>query len=228
GGSYNQSWNGDVSPAFNGSIVGVQVGFPVLGLEHASGEKDRAGLFFGYATTTGNVTGFADGIQGAPVGALTINSYSVGAYWTHFWPAGGYLDGVLMHSWLTDNTNSVGNVSTANSGSLLTASLELGYPIPIAQNWAIEPQAQFIFQHWSEYLIRDSFSQISAVPSNVFAGRFGARLVGNLVTDKAILKPFALVNLWHDFGGQDQVAFDATLISTSQNVTAIEVGGGVS
>ena len=42
GGSYKQSWSGDVSPGFNGTVLGVQVGLPLLGLEHGSGEKDRA------------------------------------------------------------------------------------------------------------------------------------------------------------------------------------------
>ena len=101
GGSYKQSWSGDVSPGFNGTVLGVQVGLPLLGLEHGSGEKDRAGLFFGYASASGSITGFALGQQGMPVGNIAISAYSVGAYWTHFWPAGGYLDAVLMVSWLT-------------------------------------------------------------------------------------------------------------------------------
>jgi outer membrane autotransporter protein len=53
-------------------------------------------------------------------------------------------------------------------------------------------------------------------------------VVGNFVGDKARFRPFLMTNLWHDFGGQDAVAFNATPIITSHNVTAIEVGGGVS
>jgi autotransporter family porin len=53
-------------------------------------------------------------------------------------------------------------------------------------------------------------------------------VVGNFVGDKARFRPFLMTNLWHDFGGQDTVAFNATPIITSHNVTAIEVGGGVS
>ena len=130
GGTYKQSWSGDVSPAFNGGMIGVQVGLPLLGLEHSGGERDRAGLFFGYASASGSVTGFALGQQGMPVGNIAISAYSVGAYWTHFWPAGGYVDAVLMVSWLTGSTLSSLNVATNAYGRMGTASLELGYPIP--------------------------------------------------------------------------------------------------
>ena len=42
------------------------------------------------------------------------------------------------------------------------------------------------------------------------------------------LKPFVLANLWHGFGGQDTIAFDATPIVNRQSGSAIEFGGGLS
>jgi hypothetical protein len=107
GRSYQQTWTGDINPSFNGSIWGIQAGFPVLGLEHSGGEKDRAGLFFAYTNANGSVTGFVGGQQGALAGSLGVNLYSVGAYWTHFWPAGGYLDAVLMETFMTATTLSL-------------------------------------------------------------------------------------------------------------------------
>jgi outer membrane autotransporter protein len=228
GGHYAQSWSGDVTPSFSGDIWGVQVGLPVFAWEHSSGEKDRAGLFFGYAMVNGSVNGFAIGQQNTPVGTLGVNSYSFGGYWTHFWPRGGYFDAVVMNSWLTESNQSVLNVSTSTPGRIFTTSLELGYPIALPWHLAIEPQAQFIYQHEGFNLLFDPYSQISFAQSDVFTGRFGARLVGNFVTDKAIIRPFLLTNLWHDFNGNDTVAFNTVPIVTSQNVTAIEVGGGVS
>jgi hypothetical protein len=41
-----------------------------------------------------------------------LSVYSAGIYWTHFWPKGGYLDAVVMESWMTDTTQSTLNVST--------------------------------------------------------------------------------------------------------------------
>ena len=228
GGSHQQSWSGDVSPAFNGSVFGVQAGLPFFGWDHSNGEKDRVGVFLGYTSASGRVTGFAHGQQGFPVGSIGLNAYSVGLYGTHFWPAGGYLDAVLMQSWLTSSTNSARNVSTNSTGRIGTASLEMGYPIPVWSDWAIEPQAQFIFQHWGNDLLNDPFAQVSTVEDNAFISRFGLRLTGNLVRDKMVIKPFALVNLWHGFDGQDTIAFNQTSIITNHGVTALEFGAGAS
>ena len=228
GRSYQQTWSGDVNPSFNGSIWGIQAGFPVLGLEHSGGEKDRAGLFFAYTNVNGSVTGSVLGQQGAPAGSLGVNLYSVGAYWTHFWPKGGYLDAVLMESFMTATTQSVGNLSSTDNGRMFTASLELGYPIPIFSNWAIEPQAQFYYQRFGNDLYTDPFAQISTTENNFFTGRVGTRVVANFVTEKMTLTPFVLANLWHGFGGQDTLAFDATPIVNRQGGSAIEFGGGLS
>lgn len=116
---------------------------------------------------------------------------------------------------MTDTTQSTLNVSTTNNGRMFSSSLELGYPIPLSPSWAVEPQAQFIFQHFGDDLLNDTFAQVSAAEDNAFTGRVGVRLVGNLVTDKAIIKPFALVNLWHGFDGQDTIAFNMTSIATN-------------
>ena len=228
GGSQQQSWSGDVSPAFYGSVWGIQAGLPFFGWDHSNGEKDRVGVFLGYTSASGRVTGFADGQQGFAVGSIGLNAYSVGLYGTHFWPAGGYLDAVLMQSWLTSSTNSARNVSTNSTGRIGTASLEMGYPIPVWSDWAIEPQAQFIFQHWGNDLLNDPYAQVSTVEDNAFISRFGLRLTGNLVRDKMVIKPFALVNLWHGFDGQDTIAFNQTSIVTNHAVTALEFGAGVS
>jgi outer membrane autotransporter protein len=69
---------------------------------------------------------------------------------------------------------------------------------------------------------------IDTSSDNAFIARFGLRLTGNLVRDKMVIKPFALVNLWHNFDGQDTIAFNQTSIATNQSVTAMEFGGGVS
>ena len=125
-------------------------------------------------------------------------------------------------------TQSVGNLSSTDNGRMFTASLELGYPIPIVSNWAIEPQAQFYYQRFGNDLYTDPFAQISTTENNFFTGRVGTRVVANFVTEKMTLTPFVLANLWHGFGGQDTLAFDATPIVNRQGGSAIEFGGGLS
>jgi type V secretory pathway adhesin AidA len=227
GGSYQQSWGGDVSPSFSGSLVGVQAGLPLLGLEHDNGHKDRAGLFFGYASAGGNVTGFALGQQGAAVGSIAFGAYSAGAYWTHFWPGGGYLDANLMLSWIAGTTQSSLNVSTRANGWMGSASLELGYPIPLFGSWAIEPQAQGILQRWHGDPTQDTFSNITSVEDDIVIARFGLRLTRAFVAEQTLIKPFVQANLWQNFGGVDTITFGATTIATPLLATALEFAGGV-
>ena len=129
---------------------------------------------------------------------------------------------------MTASTQSVSSVSSTDNGRMFTASLELGYPIPVLANWAIEPQAQFIYQRFGNDLYTDPFAQISSTENNFFTGRFGARVIANFVADKMTLKPFVLANLWHGFGGQDTIAFDTVPIVNRQSGSAIEFGGGLS
>ena len=64
GGSQQQSWSGDVNPAFYGNVFGVQAGLPFFGWDRSNGEKDRVGVFSGYTSASGRVTGLA----GRPTG----------------------------------------------------------------------------------------------------------------------------------------------------------------
>jgi autotransporter family porin len=63
------------------------------------------------------------------------------------------------------------------------------------------------------------------VPVRLGAGRDQDELCA---TDKMTIKPFVVANLWHDFGEQDTIAFDATPIVNRQSGSAIEFGGGLS
>jgi outer membrane autotransporter protein len=226
---HEEAWRGTASPKFDGSYWGLQAGLPLYGIDHANGQRDRFGLFFGYHNTSGDVKGFSIGRRNRPVGKIDIDSYSVGAYWTHFWNGGAYLDAVAMGSWLDQNTRSVYGVKGDSRGAILTASLEAGYPIALSANWRLEPQAQLIFQHQQGDRYRDLFSGISYDSANVLTGRLGARLVGDLDWNGVPVKPFLVANLWHDFGnGSDTVRFNGYPIRTDRNATALEIGAGLS
>lgn len=43
-----------------------------------------------------------------------------------------------------------------------------------------------------------------------------------------IIKPFAQVNLWQNFGGQDSITFGTTTITTNLLATALAFSGGMS
>jgi hypothetical protein len=80
------------------------------------------GLFAGYSRANGDIEGNLFGLFRLNVGDLGMDAYNIGGYWTHTWINGGYVDAVVMQSWLNANTSSIGGYS--NKRDLTT--LELG------------------------------------------------------------------------------------------------------
>ncbi|TPJ19998.1 autotransporter outer membrane beta-barrel domain-containing protein [Mesorhizobium sp. B2-7-3] len=220
-------WSGTVSPSFDGTLFGLQAGFDVFGRETASGGIDRAGLFVAYASMKGDVRGQALGQNDLSVGGIDVSGTSVGGYWTRIGQGGWYLDGVLMATFFGGDATSSRNVGIDIGGTGVTASLEGGHPIALAQGWTLEPQAQLIWQHLSLDDAKDRFSSVSFDSEGSVTGRIGARLQGESVVNGIALQPYLKANIWHDFGGTDRVSFDTTDISTEGRSTSFEFGGGI-
>ncbi|WP_315831791.1 autotransporter outer membrane beta-barrel domain-containing protein [Bradyrhizobium prioriisuperbiae] len=223
-----QRWSGTVSPEFNGNLWGLQTGLDLYAAERPSGHRDRFGLFFGYAGADGDVRGFARGFDRLHVGSLIFDSYSLGGYWTHLGPSNWYVDAVAMTTWLNGHSRSINGVGARVDGTLVTTSLESGYPIHLMQGLTLEPQAQIIWQNLSMNNTADRFSTVSFGDSDAFTGRIGARLQGDTQAGLARLQPYLTVSVWHDFARTDKVTFAATdIIPTKYGSTAVEFGGGV-
>lgn len=221
------AWSGTLSPSFDGTLFGLQAGFDVFGRETASGNVDRAGLFIGYGSMNGDVRGQALGQDGLSVGGIDLGGTSVGAYWTRIGQGGWYLDGVLMATFFSGSATSSRDIGIDIDGTGITASLEGGYPIALAQGWTLEPQAQLVWQHLSLDDATDRFSSVSFDLDDQVSGRLGLRLQGEAVLNGIALQPYLKANIWHDFGGTDHVNFGATDISTEGKSTSLEFGGGV-
>lgn len=227
GANNDQSWDGTVLPTSKGDIWGVQTGQDVLGMTRPDGSADRLGLFYAYTRATADMRGFAVGRLHAPAGSIGVDANSLGGYWTHIGASGWYLDSVLMHTWLNGDTASVRGVATDEGGTALTGSLEAGYPIPVGAKWAIEPQAQIIWQPvWLDD-VRDPYSRISYADSDGVTGRLGARLTGAFKAGETQLVPYLKANLWHAFNGTDTARFETTPIVLEREATALEIGGGI-
>lgn len=223
-----QRWSGAVDPEFDGRVWGLQTGLDLYGIDRPSGHRDRFGLFFGYGRAEGDIRGFAIGQQRSPTGKLTLDSKSLGAYWTHLGPTGWYVDAVLMHSWLDGDARSNRGVRGDIEGSSVTASLEGGYPIALGAGITLEPQAQLIWQHLSLDRTRDRFSAVAFDNGDSLTGRVGARLQTSFLWGSAELQPYLTANLWHNFSRTDKILFDATdVIPTRFKGTSLEIGGGV-
>ncbi|UVK39274.1 autotransporter outer membrane beta-barrel domain-containing protein [Mesorhizobium sp. AR10] len=221
------SWSGTVSPSFDGTLFGFQAGFDAFGRETTSGQVDRAGLFIAYGSMNGDVRGQALGWNNLSVGGIDLGGTSIGGYWTRIDPGGWYLDGVVMGTFFSGSASSSRGIGIDVKGTGITASLEGGYPLVLAEGWTLEPQAQLVWQHLSLNDVEDSFSAVSFDVDGGLNGRLGFRLQGETTLNGIALQPYLKANLWHDFGGTDHVNFGATDISTEGKSTSLEFGGGV-
>ncbi|MDM0036984.1 autotransporter outer membrane beta-barrel domain-containing protein [Variovorax sp. J22P271] len=228
GQSTEQRWSGAVSPEFDGSLWGMQVGVDLYGIDRADGHRDRFGVFFGHGQASGDVSGTALGRTNIPVGRIELENNSLGAYWTHIGPSGWYVDGVLMQTWFDGTPRSNRGVGTSTEGSAFTASLEAGYPIVLGGGWALEPQAQIIWQRTSLDSTQDRFSTIAYDDTDGVTGRLGVRLQGAMQQGGMGWQPWLRANIWHGSRGADSVVFGGVPIATrGGDTTALEIGAGV-
>ena len=63
GSDFNKSWSGTVTPSFDGTSKGYQVGHDLYASETGGGQTQRFGLFIGQSRLRGDVKGFALGWQ---------------------------------------------------------------------------------------------------------------------------------------------------------------------
>ncbi|SFC73050.1 autotransporter outer membrane beta-barrel domain-containing protein [Collimonas sp. OK412] len=223
-----QRQDGTVSPQFDGSMTGMQVGHDIYADTSASGRRNHYGLFLGYAHATGNVNGFAMAVQNLDVGNLAIDAYSLGGYWTHVGPSGWYTDAVLMGSSLSADPRSHDGVGAHTHGSALIGSIEGGLPIPLGADVTIEPQAQVIWQNQSFNNLNDGVSTVSFNNGNTFLARLGVRLQSRFDTAAAIWQPYLRLNLLRSSGSHDTTTFDGTtVISSGTNQTAGQLNAGL-
>ena len=228
GSQTKQRQDGTVSPQFDGSMTGIQVGHDLYADTSADGQRNHYGLFAGFAHATGKVNGFAMAVQNLDVGNLAIDAYSLGGYWAHVGPNGWYTDAVLMGSSLSADPRSHDGVGAHTHGSAFIGSIEGGLPIPLGTDTTIEPQAQVIWQNQSFNDLNDGISTVSFNNDNTFLARLGVRLQSRFETTAAIWQPYLRLNLLRSFGSHDTITFDgATVISSGTNQTAGQLNAGL-
>jgi outer membrane autotransporter protein len=228
GKNLDQTWAGTVSPRFDGSISGFQVGNDLYSSQWSGGQTQRTGFFVGHTRMKGNVDGFNEGFEGKRAGKIDLEGDSYGLYWTLTDPKGWYIDTVLMGTRLDGDNHSERGLKIDNRGHALTVSAEAGYPIAVAGNWVVEPQAQVIHQKISLDSQDDGVSRVSFDSDGAWTGRLGARLKGRYDVGGRPLEPYLRANLWHTFSGSDTVTFDdVDEVTTEQKSSSADVGLGV-
>jgi len=224
----DQTWAGTVSPRFDGSIKGFQVGNDLYGSTLSGGQTQRIGFFVGHTELNGNVDGFNLGFEGRRAGKIELDGDSYGLYWTLTDPTGGYVDAVVMGTRLDGDNRSERGVKIDNRGHALTLSAEAGYPFVVATDWVLEPQVQIIHQKVSLDTQDDGISRVEFDSDSAWTGRLGARLKRRYQVSGTPVEPYLRANLWHTFSGTDTVTFDNTQrIETQQRASTGDLGVGV-
>lgn len=224
----DQTWAGTVTPRFDGSIKGFQVGNDLYSSPLSSGQTQRIGFFVGHTELNGNVDGFNLGFEGRRAGKIELDGDSYGLYWTLTDPTGGYVDAVVMGTRLDGDNRSERGLKIDNRGHALTLSAEAGYPFAVAADWVLEPQVQIIHQKVSLDTQDDGVSRVEFDSDSAWTGRLGARLKGRYQVSGIPVEPYLRANLWHTFSGTDTVTFDDTeRVETQQRASTGDLGVGV-
>jgi autotransporter family porin len=224
-----QDFSGGVRPSFDGSIAGFQAGLDLLRFESFDGVRNFVGLAVARSRATGDVSGFVLGVEGAHAGIMDLNATSLDGYWTMIGSSGWYVDTVLQGDFFDGSPHSDRLIGAPISGSNFLVSTEAGLPIRFGGRFAIEPQAQFIYQHLGLNGTQDALSSIGFAPSDVVDGRIGLRLKGTFGSGTATWTPYLKGDLWWGTSGVDEVTFATNVLSTMRNSgPAVEVGGGLS
>ncbi|MDN7586113.1 autotransporter outer membrane beta-barrel domain-containing protein [Burkholderia seminalis] len=228
GGNSNIKQKGDVTPSFDGTVWGMQVGQDLYADTTAGGHRNHYGFFLGFSRAVGDVNGFALAQQDMGVGSLQVNAYNLGGYWTHIGPGAWYTDAVVMGSALTVRTHSNDNLRGSTNGNAFTGSVEAGFPIALGYGLTLEPQAQLVWQYLSLDKFNDGVSDVTWNNGNTFLGRIGARLQYAFDSNGVSWKPYLRVNVLRSFGSDDKTTFGgSTTIGTQAGQTAGQVGAGL-
>ncbi|RDU99679.1 autotransporter outer membrane beta-barrel domain-containing protein [Trinickia dinghuensis] len=222
------SEGGDVSPQFDGTMGGAQVGQDLYADGVQGGQRNHYGFYLGMGRATGDVDGSAVGVAGAGVGHLSVNEYSLAGYWTHIGPSGWYTDTVLSGSALSADTTSTDNVHASTHGTAFTASIEAGMPFAIGHGLTMEPEAQVVYRHLSIDNLNDGISNVGFDSGNSMLARFGLRFAGTWDAHGIAWQPYMAVNVLHAFANGDHQTYDsATSVATPVNQTTGRIDAGL-
>jgi len=224
---------GSQGPSYDFGIDGLQFGFDALRMTTDSGLSHVAGIYGGYMHGHADVNAV---YYGSKAGTVDMDAYSLGAYYTLTGNPGWYVDAVLQSTWYSNAlAQSQIGAKIHPNGFGLIASLEGGYPIQLGNGFAIEPQAQLIYQYNridndSDYAGRVKYDDVSN-----WIGRLGLRATKNWTSESGKKGTvWARINVWQQMGNDAKTTFTninglyPTGLSTSLGGTWGQIGVGVS
>jgi outer membrane autotransporter protein len=231
----NNQYQAFAEPRATGWMGGFQGGIDLYRGSLWWPGTDVAGLYFSYADSTIDVTGLVTNPEATAfilthTGKLGLNAYSVGGYWTHYFPGDAYLDAVLQGTWYNGGA-STQFASLPINGSGFVSSLEGGYPIPLVvfgPRFVLEPQAQIIYQQVAFDNANDGLGPVSLGTTSGATGRLGVRGQWTFVGQNGELwQPYVRANVWRDWGAEATTTFGIDQVPLNEQATRLEFAGGL-
>ncbi|MDQ0314157.1 autotransporter outer membrane beta-barrel domain-containing protein [Amorphus orientalis] len=190
-------------PSYDATLGGFQAGY-----DHPlSRPGDAVQTLLGFYVGAGQARGSVDAVYGGKAGTVSLDAYSLGAYWTHAEASGLTLEAVLQGTFYAEaRTDSEPGASLATDGVGLIGSLEAGYRFDLGRGWAIEPQAQLVYQALSFDDATDGYGRIAFDATDDVFGRIGGRFSRDwsLETGQA-MRGWARASLWQSFADAPEV-----------------------
>lgn len=220
------SQKGTVDPNSQGHLYGFQAGLNIYNKENIT-----AGLYIGHLQGDMHTHGFAGGLRNKDVGYNKLKSQYLGAYGTWMEKSGFYVDGVLQASMHRDKLHAEGQANPLKiKGNAWLASVEIGKPWPLNNQWVIEPQAQVIFHHMSMKQTRVEHTDIKIDADNQWIVRLGGRIKGNISTSAGTFQPYGRLNFYKTNGTTDtgvfKTAAETSLIHSQSGYASTELALG--
>ncbi len=160
---------------------------------------------FTHSTGTGQTKGYSVGIYGTWYG----NSASV---------LSPYIDVVVTHGRYDNEVSTIGNTTAKYKSNATSATLQGGYPIALASNIILEPQAQITYLHYGSNDYTDhTKTHVSNTLNGNTIGRLGTYIYGNNTT----FRPYAALNVWYD-NTNSIVKYNGTEVASDKKGTILE------
>lgn len=227
GGNTTVTQSGVTAPESRTSTGGFQTGVDLF-----ANDQWNAGLYVGKLRSDSDVRGvYGLNFTSAYAGNLRADTTYLGGYATWANKDGLYVDTVLQYGIQDITGQSTNFFRTTADGKSLTASVEVGQRFAVSSNWAIEPQAQLIYNRQNvDGTWIGGLTTVQQDTANAVIGRLGVRMTGDFTTGIGRLQPYGRVNLWHGFKGTDSTSFvtPATVTSLDNQIgyTSVEVAAG--
>jgi outer membrane autotransporter protein len=216
-----------LDPAAKGRLVGFQTGLDLLQSNSESGHQNLLGLYLGYSNANTDANSLVPDPSGTSTvrqygGNVNMNAWSLGAYWTHYGPQGGYVD-VVAQATNYSGSSDTQFASLPISGKGIAASIEGGYPMAMNQTFSLIPEAQVIWQRVRFDQANDGQGDVALGNSSGITGRLGVKGKWKFVAaDGRVDQPYFRVNYWREWGGDSAANF--TSLGVTDNVSQRSAG----